>query len=163
MPNCRVLGGCRQGLNLLYYMTNSLQLPSTEGSGYINTQNYDKFAEPITPHSSPAYTYTNNFTLPPSSTGFYLALQDTGSCIVVSRLRVYRNNCKSRQVGLVLYPDAPAPVSGSANIDISCVENAVVSGSSRVTCASDGTWGSETPVCQCRLGYENIQSLCVGK
>ena len=39
----------------------------------------------------------------------------------------------------------------------------VVSGSSRVTCASDGTWGSETPVCQCRLGYENIQSQCVGK
>ena len=129
----------------------------------MNTQNYDKFAESNSTFSSLTYININNFTLPPSSTGFYLALQDTGSCIVLSRLRVYRNNCKSRQVGLVLYPDAPAPVSGSANIDISCVENAVVSGSSRVTCTSDGTWGSEIPVCQCRLGYENIESQCVGK
>ena len=163
MRSCRELRGCRQGFNLLYYMTNSVQLPSTEGSGYMNAQNYHKFAEPYAPVSSLTYTNTYNFTLPSSSTGFYLALQDTGSCIVVSRLRVYRNNCKSRQVGLVLYPDAPAPVSGSANIDISCVENAVLSGSQRVTCASDRTWGSETPVCQCRLGYENRQSQCVGK
>ena len=161
--SCRESRGCRQGFNLLHYMTNSSQLPSNEGSGYMNTQNYHKYVEPYAPQSGLTYTNTYNFTLPPSSTGFYLALQDTGSCIVVSRLRVYRNNCKSRQVGLVLYPDAPAPVSGSANIDISCVENAVVSGSSRVTCASSGTWGSETPVCQCRLGYENVGSQCVGK
>ena len=160
--SCRESRGCRQGFNFLHYLTNSVQLPSTEGSGYMNAHNYHKFAEPYAPLSSLTYINTYNFTLPPSSTGFYLALQDTGSCIVVSRLRVYRNNCKSRQVGLVLYPDAPAPVSGSANIDISCVENAVVSGSSRVTCTSDGTWGSETPVCQCRLGYENRQSQCVG-
>ena len=54
-------------------------------------------------------------------------------------------------------------MSGSANIDISCVENAVVSGSSRVICAGDGTWGSETPVCQCRLGYEEDRQIqCVG-
>ena len=144
-------------------MTNTQPLPSTEGSGYMNIHNYHKFAEPDIARSSVTYIKTYNFTLPPPSTGFYLAFQDTGSCIVVTRLRVYRNNCKSRQVGLVLYPDAPAPVSGSANIDISCVENAVLSGGSRVTCASDGTWGSETPVCQCRLGYENIQSQCVGK
>ena len=163
MQNCRERNCCRQRFNLLHYMTNTQQLPSTGGSGYMNTQNYHKFAEPYAPVSTFTYTNTYKFTLPQSSTGFYLALQDNGSCIVLSRLRVYRNNCKSCQVGLVLYPDAPAPVSGSANIDISCVENAVVSGGSRVTCASDGTWGSETPVCQCRLGYENRQTKCSGR
>ncbi|CAI8048169.1 Ephrin type-A receptor 5 [Geodia barretti] len=154
LQSCRVRQGCIQRFNLLHYMTNSQQLPSTSGNGYMNTQNYENFAVPEGPVSSKTYTNTYNFTLPPSSTGFYIAVQDIGSCIALSRLRVYRNNCKSRQVGLVRYPDAPAPVSGSANIDISCVENAVVSGSSEVTCFSNGTWGPETPVCQCKCGYE---------
>ncbi|CAI8051431.1 Ephrin type-A receptor 4 [Geodia barretti] len=161
LQSCRERQGCIQRFNLLHYMTNSQQLPSTSGNGYMNTQNYENFAVPEGPTSSETYTNTYNFTLPPSSTGFYIAVQDIGSCIALSRLRIYRENCKSFQTGLVLYPDAPAPVSGSANIDISCVENAVVSGSSRVTCGSDGTWGSQNPVCQCRLGYENRQTECI--
>jgi hypothetical protein len=155
LQSCRLRQGCIQSFNLLHYMTNSQQLPSTSGNGYINTQNYENFAVPEGPVSSVTYTNTYNFTLPPSSTGFYIAVQDIGSCIALSRLRVYRNNCKSRQVGLVLYPDAPAPVTDSEkfNNDVSCVENAVVSGS-RVLCRSNGTWGSQNPVCQCKCGYE---------
>ena len=165
LQSCRERQGCIQRFNLLHYMTNSQQLPSTSGNGYMNTQNYEIFAVPEGPVSSVTYTNTYNFTLPPSSTGFYIAVQDIGSCIALSRLRVYRNNCKSCQVGLVLYPDAPAPVTGSANIDISCVENAVVSGSPRVTCGSDGTWGSQNPVCQCKCGYEPNREAtrCNGK
>ena len=162
LPSCRERQGCKQRFNLLHYMTNSQRLRSTEGDGSMNTQNYVNFAVPVGV-SSVNNNNTYTFTLPPSSTGFYIALQDNGSCIALSRLRVYRNNCQSRQVGLVLYPDAPAPVSGSVNIDISCVANAVVSGSSRVTCGSDGTWGSQNPVCQCRLGHENRQMQCIGK
>jgi hypothetical protein len=161
LQSCRERQGCRQRFNLLHYMTNSQQLPSTSGNGYMNTQNYENFAVPEGPTSSETYTNTYNFTLPPSSTGFYISVEDIGSCIALSRLKIYRNSCKSRKVGLVLYPDAPAPVSGSANIDISCVENAVVSGSSEVTCRSNGTWGPETPVCQCRLGYEKRQTECI--
>ena len=163
LQSCRDRNGCIQSFNLLHYMTNSQQLPSTSGNGYMNAQNYENFAVPEGPVSLEPYTNTYNFPLPPSSTGFYIAVQDIGSCIALSRLRVYRNNCKSRQVGLVLYPDAPAPVTGSENIDIGCVENAVVSGSPRVTCGSDGTWGSQSPVCQCRLGYEDRQTVCIGK
>ena len=161
--NCRERNGCRQGFDLLHYITNSRRLPSTRGSGYMNSSNYQKFGEPYAPTSIQSYNGIFNFTLSPSSTGFYIAARDTGSCIALSRLRVYRNNCKYREVGLVIYPDAPAPVSDPANIDISCVENAVVSGSPRVTCSSDGTWGPENPVCQCRLGYEDRETECVGK
>ena len=162
LQSCRERQGCKQRFNLLHYMTNSQRLPSTSGSGYMNPQNYEVFAVPEgEPSTNNNNTYT--FTLPPSSTGFYVALQDIGSCIALSRLRVYHYNCQSFQTGLVEYPDSPAPVSGSANIDISCVENAEVSGSSRVTCGSDGTWGSQNPVCQCRLGHENRQMLCIGK
>ena len=84
-------------------------------------------------------------------------------------MRVYRYNCQSFQNGLVLYPDAPAPVndtenmSDSVNITISCVPNAIISGSELVTCCSDGTWGPENPMCECRLGYENRTTQCFGK
>ena len=161
--NCRIRHGCRQGFDLLHYFKNDSQLPSTEGTGYMNMENYEKFAEPYAPSPISTYTNTYSFTLPPSFTGFYIAARNTGSCIDLERLRVYRNNCKYREVGLVIYPDVPAPVSDPANIDISCVKNAVVSGSARVTCSSNGTWGPENPACQCRLGYEEMQSVCVGK
>ena len=125
-------------------MTNSVQLPSTEGSGYMNRANYVKFGAPKTSNTITTHTFILNFTLPSSSTGFYIAAQDSGGCITLSRMRVYRGNCRAHQTGLILYQSAPAPVSGSARTDISCVENAEVVGSSSVMCQSNGTWSSQS-------------------
>ena len=75
---------------------------------------------------------------------------------------MYRNNCKSRKVGLVQYPSAPPPTQ-PANIFTNCVANADHVGSRIVTCTSDGAWGPENPVCQCRLGHEDRETECVGK
>ena len=63
---------------------------------------------------------------------------------------------------LYIYPDAPAPVDDSVNINIACVDNAHVVGSPQVSCFSDGTWGSEGPMCQCNLGYEDMGTECIG-
>ena len=126
----------------------------------MNTQHYNTFAEVIPPDQL-THTELFRFTLEPPDTGFYIAIRDTGTCVGVSRLRVYRNNCQSFQSGLVSYPEAPAPVSGSVNISISCVENAVVSGSPQVTCHSNGTWGAQNPVCECRQGYEKRMAECL--
>ena len=162
LQNCRERFGCQPRFTLHNYMTNTIQLPSTEGSGYMNTNNYQQFAE-VTPSNQLTHTETFTFTLGSSDTGFYIATRDTGTCVGISRLRVYRNNCRSFQSGLVLYPDAPAPVSGSENISIKCVDNAVISGSPGVTCHSDGTWGPENPVCECRPGYEDRMTECTRK
>ena len=126
----------------------------------MNTDNYDQFGRARSTTPSGARFETHTFTLDPSDTGFYVALQDTGTCVGISRLRVYHYNCPSRQEGLVLYPETPAPVSGSVNINIKCVDNAV-SNSTQVTCHSNGTWGPENPVCKCRAGYEERQGECV--
>ena len=167
--NCRERHGCKPWLNLHHYMTNSVQLPSTEGSGYMNPENYEKFGMPMTTNTITTHTFILDFNLPPTYTGFYIALQDTGACITLSRLRVYRGNCKTQQIGLVLYPDAPAPAASSVNVNFSCVENAVISGTEIVTCLKNGSWSSaNNPVCQCIPGYaleetENSSSKCVGK
>ena len=133
----------------------------------MNTQHYTKIGTlglyGMLRRSAFPPTATLNFTLQPSQTGFYITVKDNGTCFGISRIKVYRNNCKSIQRGLVLYPDAPAPVSDPVNISIQCVDNAVVSGSARVTCGSDGRWDPQNPVCQCRLGYEDRGTECAGR
>ena len=132
----------------------------------MNTTNYDQFGRARSTTQTARFE-THMFTLDPSETGFYVALQDTGTCVGISRLRVYHYICPSRQEGLVLYSEVPAPMSGSVSIDVKCVDNAVVTGSPQVTCHSNGTWGPDTALCECNLGYakitENMMPKCVGK
>ena len=129
----------------------------------MSTANYMQFSNVTPVDTTRRFTETFNFTLQPNVTGFYFAIRDTGTCVGISRVRVFRNNCQAFQSGLVLYPDAPAPVSDSENIAISCVPNAVVSGSAQVTCHSNGTWGPENPVCECQPGYEDRGTECFRK
>ena len=158
---------CNTRFTLYRYITNSQQLPSTSGSGFMNKDNYVSFGTATPAATGARYTETHRFTLQPQQTDFYIAIEDTGTCVIISRLLVYRHNCKSMQTGLVLYPETPAPVSGSSNdptdIDITCVPNADVFGSPQVTCGSDGMWGPQNPRCECRAGYEDRGTECRGK
>ena len=99
------------GFRLLNYKTNTRQLPS---SGYMNTENYEQFGRARPSRTSLAYILD----ITSSDTGFYVAIRDVGTCVGILRLRVYCYICPSRQVGLVLYPDTPAPVSGSVVLTI---------------------------------------------
>ena len=163
LSSCRDRFGCNPTFRLYHYSTNSIQSASTTGNGFMNTDNYEQFAVVRPADTIRTFTNTFTFTLQSSSTGFYFAIRDTGTCVGISRVRVFHNNCQSFQSRLVLYPNAPAPVSGSENITIGCVPNAVVSGSAQVTCYSNGTWGPENPVCECCLGYEDRVTECFSK
>ena len=129
----------------------------------MNTNNYEQFGRARPSSTTRSYFETYPFTLDPSETGFYVAIRDKGTCVGISRLRVYRYNCPSRQVGLVLYPETPAPVSGSVNVNFSCVDNAYIpeSENGTVTCYHNGTWS--TAVCECNVGYKNTGTNCGGK
>ena len=163
LQSCMERFGCDPTFKLYYYPTNTAQLPLIVGNGVMNTANYVQLSNVTPADTIRRFTETFTFSLQPSDTGFYLAIRDNGTCVGISRVRVYRDNCQSFQRGLMLYPDAPAPVSGSENITISCVPNAVVSGSTQVTCHSNGTWGPENPVCECQPGYEDSGIECFRK
>ena len=154
---------CNTRFTLYRYITNETQLPSTSGSGFMNKDNYVSFGTATPEATGARYIETHRFTLQLQQTGFYITIEDTGTCVIISRLLVYRHNCKSMQTGLVLYPETPAPVSGSSNIDITCVPNADSFGSPQVTCDSDGEWGPQNPRCECRAGYEDRGRECRGK
>ena len=163
LSSCRPRFGCKPKFELYYYATNTTQLPITTGSGFMNTDNYVRFKVVKPADTIRTFTKTFTFTLQSNFTGFYFAIRDNGTCVGISRVKVFRNNCQLRESGLVRYPDAPAPVSGSENINIRCVPNANVSGSAQVTCHSNGTWGPENPVCQCLVGYEDREIECFSK
>ena len=168
LQSCRDRLGCKQEFKVYHYITNEQRLPSTSGDGYLNTDNYEEIEKVRIPDQSPKQT-TIKFTLQPGQTGFYLALRDEGTCLGMSRIRVYRHNCISRQVGLVRYPDTPSRASSDDDIatrtvTIDCAnENAAVVGSDAVTCRSNGTWGPENPVCGCVRGYEINGHECDSK
>ena len=162
LQSCRSRLGCDMGFRLLNYKTNTPQFPSTTESGYMNTENYEQFGRATPSSTIRPYFETYSFTLDPSDTGFYVAIRDVGTCVGISRLRVYRYICPSQQKGLVLYPETPAPVSGSLNVQFTCVDNAE-SESDTVTCYHNGTWSAEVPVCECNVGYENTGTNCGGK
>ena len=165
LQSCSSQLGCDMGFRLLNYKTNTQQGAATTGSGYMNIENYDQFGRARPSSTTQAYFETYSFTLNSSDTGFYVAIQDVGTCVEISRLRVYHYICPSRQEGLVLYPETPTPVSGSVNVQFTCVDNAYIleSENDTITCYNNGTWSTDIPVCECNVGYENMGTKCGGK
>ena len=73
--------------------------------------------------------------------------------------------CPAQSVGLVHYPAAPAPSSGSQTVTTQCADNASPTTGLSVTCRSDGSW-SGNPQCQCNSGYQMAtidgRQVCLG-
>ena len=87
---CKVHGlGCKREFELYYYVVNSKQSRRM----YNDISRYNLLST-ISPGNS-QFEFVNeerNFTLPPQQSGFYIAIRDTGTCVSVSRIIVYRYN-----------------------------------------------------------------------
>ena len=151
--SCIARQGCNEEFKVYRYITNSPTLPSTSNNGFMNTANY-QLVDKVNRIDTGRYTAVVVFEMQTSQTGFYLAIRDEGTCLLISRLLVHRHYCREKQIGLVRYSDTPAPITGSASVDVSCADNAQSSSSATVTCDSEGQWGPEMPTCGCSPGYE---------
>ena len=159
--SCRVRANCREEFLLENYITNSEQQRLTcNQRGHFN-------GDAIIPNnvirksSNGETSTTRYFDMTTDQDGFYFAFQDIGSddlrgtCVAISRLIIYRHECRAQAVGLVRYPTTQAPTSGTESVTTQCVPNAQKSSSSLdVMCSSDGYWSSERPTCQCNIGYQ---------
>ena len=61
-------------------------------------------------------TFTRTFTFRPSANinGFYLGVQDTGTCGTINRITLYYRICPARRDGLVTFPQTPLPPAGTS-------------------------------------------------
>jgi hypothetical protein len=98
-----------------------------------------------------------------SSSGFYLAIVDDGSCVVMSRLVIYYNICPGQVNNSIIYPETVAPTD-TINIERmvtgSCIDNASPTSDLQLTCRLSGLWVTNTKSCTCNPGYEFINTYC---
>ena len=97
-----------------------------------------------------------------SSSGFYLAIVDDGSCVVMSRLVIYYNICPGQVNNSIIYPETIA-LTGMKVVNGSCIDNAGPTSDLQLTCRLSGLWVTNTKSCTCNPGYEFISTYCKGK
>ena len=173
--SCRVRAKCREEFLLQNYITNSEQqsLTCNQTSQFSGSANMP--SNIIRKLSNGETSTARYFDMTADQDGFYFAFQDIGSgnlrgtCVAVSKLIIYRHECPAQAVGLVRYPTAQAPASGTVSVTTQCVPNAQKNGSSLdVMCSAEGYWGSERPGCVCSPGYQlgtdnNGNEICTSK
>ncbi len=86
--------------------------------------------------------------------GFYLAIRDLGTCIIISRLIVFYNVCPGKTVNFVVRPETLAPTVGSLNVNASCVDNSSPVGNDfLLICLESGNWVDDSTRCECDTGF----------
>ena len=93
---------------------------------------------------------------PSMDQGFYLGIQDRGSCGIIRQITMYYKVCPGRFEGLEIYPDLPLPPQSSMNPTVAnafCVPNSVNFTTPGYVAYPNGTcvYGA---VCECALGFE---------
>ena len=155
LNGCLTGGSCQQSFLLQMYQTRNI-----DPSGSINLTNYAAFSgSRVTVGSNPSgtITETQDVTIQlGTSGGLYLAAQDTGTCVSITRLTVFYYFCPQQVVNFINYPKTLAD---GGIIQLACVLGAGPVGPLS-TCGSQGVWGAPAGACSCNPGYTSIGQTC---
>ena len=108
------------------------------------------------------------FDIEPNRTDhFRLVLVSPGSglCTTVTRVVVYRHECRRLHTGLTVLPATQAPATGRVPVTPHCTENSHHAQNSRpdiLMCNNTGMWLNDMTVCQCNDGSYRQDSACIG-
>ena len=95
---------------------------------------------------------------------FYFALQDIGSCIVITRMLVFYNICPSQTINLISAPETIAPMTGAPLIIVTatCASNAETEDGSapKLICSTGGIWTVLGSGCRCAPGSGFMIGAC---
>ena len=151
-PTTAEQGGntCQRVFDVLKYETSTID-PVTAR----NTLYYVPVDNLATLEALEEQTDTLNIALSTIETGFYLAVVDRGTCIVINRLVVFYYICPAETVNLVTRPRTLAPPVGTLQVTAECVENARPASGDSLTliCLSAGEWLDSPNGCVCVPGF----------
>ena len=147
VTDCRRRFGCIPAIEVYQFNTNEPQSRDV----YTNTSNYFRIQRK-SGSSTLTRTLTINVTVTPDIEGFYVAVRDRTSCIQILQLRVFRHECKTKQEGLVIFPDNAAPIEDDMNVTTECMPNASPATDMAVRCDNAGYWTGSAD-CVCDPGY----------
>ena len=136
------------------------------------TGNYQQVSRVVSNDTMTSQNQTREVDFSTDAEGFYIAIMDEGTCIVLQRLVVFYNVCPGGPGDLVMRPETIAPPIGHNSqpleVTAQCVEGAspIGGGEVRLNCNQGGEWtiisGSG---CSCDLGFNMSTDgrTCVGK
>ncbi len=142
---------CRRTFDLLKYETSAVNPVAA-----MDTSNYALIRTLATQVSGTTTNTTENFGFNTVESGFYLAIRDPGTCMLISRLIVFYNVCPGETVNLVVRPGTLAPTVGQQlNVNASCVDNSSPVGDDfSLRCLDSGNWVAATSSrCECNTGF----------
>ncbi len=144
---------CRRTFDLLKYETSTVNPVAA-----IDTDNYTLIRTLTTQVSGTTTTTTKQFGFNTNESGFYLAIRDPGTCILISRLIVFYNACPGETVNLVVRPETIAPIVGSGiqlSVNASCFANSSPVGDAfSLKCLESGNWVAvPSSRCVCNAGF----------
>ena len=156
---------CSRTFDLLKYETSTVNPVAA-----IDTGNYALIKTLLTQVSGTTTTTTEQqFGFNTNESGFYLAIRDRGTCILMSRLIVFYNVCPGETVNLVVRPETIAPTVGSGiqlNVNASCFSNSSPVGDAfSLTCSESGNWVAvPSSRCECDTGFiTTMNGTCLCK
>ena len=151
LNGCDVSRQCRQSFDVYKWQTSTINREAAR-----NTGNYVRVGR-ISPADTSGTVVTSE-TLDVELTaesGFYMAVVDLSTCILIERILVFYYVCPAETSELTIRPETISPVSQVNGGE--CVENSSPqTGSNPVLrCADEGVWDVIIP-CQCDPGYEGM-------
>ena len=155
LNGCDITRQCRQSFEVHKWQTSTI-----DRSAAANTDNYlrvDRVSPEFTDGITSFVEYLDIEL--DAEDGFYLAVVDRSTCIILTRLLVFYYVCPEETSELISRPEAL----GSQVVTGECVENSsTMSGSAPVlSCSDRGEWRVIIP-CLCNPGYEKSQDQCTG-
>ena len=157
LNGCLTGGSCQQSFQLQIYET-----PNINSSSSLITANYATSIRVAVGSNPTGNVVETTDVLVPlgGSGGMYLAAQDTGTCVSISRLTVFYYVCPQQVLGFISYPQTVA--SNGLITQLVCAPGASVVQQPQASCASgnQGVWGPPSGSCSCSPGYTNMSQTC---
>ena len=166
MNTCDIQNNCRRSFAIHKYETSTINTTVAR-----NLSNYE-FVGLIVPRDGSGTVRENgsvniNFATDSEATGFYLGIQDEGSCLVIHQVLVFYYVCPAETDKLITRPETIAPIIGASQVVGQCVENArPENGAGPIfVCSQEGVWSSNIGTgCVCGSGFQSSSDgrSCVG-
>ena len=156
LNGCDITRQCRQSFEVNKWLTSTI-----DRSAAANTDNYVRVDRVSPEFTGGVMSFVEYIDIDlDSEDGFYLAVVDRSTCIILPRLLVFYYVCPEETSELISRPEV---LGSQVSVTGECVENSsTMSGTAPVlSCSDRGEWQVIIP-CLCSPGYEKSQDQCTG-
>ncbi|XP_030287856.1 tyrosine-protein kinase receptor TYRO3 isoform X1 [Sparus aurata] len=129
------------------------------GWSALDLQTLRRFPETVSPHEISSHLKRSRALSlgPVQCRGFQIIFSYSGTCVLVTSIRLYYRRCPHIVANLTLFEGTGA---GSGNLTGTCVKGAVEVSPPVRECKVDGIWGPLLGGCTCEPGHQVMGDTC---